>query len=118
MTGPASRRGFLSGLATLPLIGGSVALIGSPSAVAQPVTRDLLVGYSDWLLLERRILNMELFPNAEDRQAVRHVYLGNRATEAFHIPPDGDWKAVAKPSTRAALVLSTVGAEWRREGMR
>lgn len=31
MSGPASRRGFLRGLTTLPLIGGGVTLIGRPA---------------------------------------------------------------------------------------
>ena len=44
---PASRRGFLRGLTTLPLIGGGVALIGAPSAVAEPVTRSMLETYSE-----------------------------------------------------------------------
>ena len=54
MTTPASRRGFLSGLATLPLIGGSVALIGSPTAAAAPVTGGTIATYIAWLDAERR----------------------------------------------------------------
>lgn len=41
MTGPESRRGFLRGLVSLPLIGGGVTLIGAPTAAATPVTPDL-----------------------------------------------------------------------------
>lgn len=111
---PSPRRGFLRDLLTLPLIGGGVTLIGNPTAAAEPITKDLLIGYSDWLLLERRILNMELFPNAEDQAAARHVFLSNRVTEAFHLPPGGGWQDLPKPSTRAALVLSAVGCDWRR----
>lgn len=36
-TNPSSRRGFLRGLAGLPMIGGGVAIIGSPTAAAVPV---------------------------------------------------------------------------------
>ncbi len=57
MNAPASRRGFLRGLTTLPLIGGSVALIGAPSAVAAPVTPGMLATYSAWLDIERRALH-------------------------------------------------------------
>ena len=52
MTAPASRRGFLRGLTTLPLIGGSVALIGKPSAVAVPVSDELRTRYLGWLARE------------------------------------------------------------------
>ncbi|MGU3537754.1 hypothetical protein [Methylobacterium sp. A54F] len=113
MSGPASRRRFLRGLTTLPLIGGSVALIGTPSAVAEPVTKDLLIAYADWLLLERRILLRELIPDAASRARATDTCLSGSRTDAFHIPPDGDWRAVPKPSTRAALVLSAVGCDWR-----
>lgn len=110
MSGPASRRGFLSGLAALPMIGGSVALVGAPTAAAEPITQELLYGYAEWLLLERRILMMDLVQDRELRDLSRP---GNRLTEAFHLPPGGGWREVPKPSTRAALVLSAVGADWR-----
>lgn len=58
-----SRRGFLRGLATLPLIGGSVTLIGSPSASAVPVTKALVDSYDAWLEYERRLLQWELCGN-------------------------------------------------------
>lgn len=54
MSGAASRRGFLSGLATLPLIGGSVALIGSPTAAAAPVTGGTIASYIAWLQFEQQ----------------------------------------------------------------
>jgi hypothetical protein len=56
MAGPSSRRGFLSGLASLPLIGGSVALIGSPTAAAVPVTGGTIATYLAWLHFEQRYL--------------------------------------------------------------
>ena len=54
MSGPASRRGFLRGLTTLPLIGGSVTLIGSPTAAAVPVTGGVVATYLAWLHFEQR----------------------------------------------------------------
>ena len=38
MNAPHDRRGFLRGLAALPLIGGSVAILGKPTQAAVPVT--------------------------------------------------------------------------------
>ncbi|KQP53653.1 hypothetical protein ASF39_19920 [Methylobacterium sp. Leaf108] len=63
--GPASRRGFPRGLTTLPLIGGSVALIVAPSAVAAPITDDLLDSYDAWLEYERRWLQWERHSNSD-----------------------------------------------------
>ncbi len=62
MSDPASRRGFLRSLTTLPLIGGGITLIGAPSAVAQPVTDGLLMAYNEWLFMERRMLCEQLSP--------------------------------------------------------
>ncbi|MHC2017158.1 hypothetical protein [Methylobacterium sp. CM6247] len=56
MSGPASRRGFLSGLASLPLIGGSVTLIGKPTAAAVSVTGGTVATYLAWLHFEQRYL--------------------------------------------------------------
>ncbi len=62
MNAPANRRSFLRGLTTLPLIGGGIALIGAPSAVAQPVSTGLLMAYDEWLFMERRMLCLEQCP--------------------------------------------------------
>lgn len=51
-----ARRGFLRGLTTLPLVGGSVALLGQPTEAAQPITPGLLATYSAWLWYERQSL--------------------------------------------------------------
>lgn len=108
MSGPASRRGFLSGLATLPLIGGSVALIGSPSAVAEPISARLLTDYETWLACELHQLSREVHPESP----VHYMSL---------YTPAWDWHDervdLVRPSTRAALVLSAVGCDWR-EGAR
>ncbi|MDO9426044.1 MAG: hypothetical protein Q7T93_04365 [Methylobacterium sp.] len=111
MTGSASRRGFLSGLATLPLIGGSVALIGTPSAAAVPVTDGRLDAYSEWLFMERRLLCLEQHPGFD--QADRFVP-ANTGAKDFHFPDfPTRWQDLPQPSTRAALVLSAVGCGWR-----
>ncbi|KQP53027.1 hypothetical protein [Methylobacterium sp. Leaf106] len=120
MSGPASRRGFLSGLASLPLIGGSVALIGSPSAVAAPLTPDLLDSYDAWLEYERRWLQWERYGNRDTIQRLSLPFRDEMAGwDQFDMIPaanDGArFHGNSEPpaSTRAALVLSTVGCGWR-----
>jgi len=127
MTGPANRRGFLFGLVSLPLIGGSVTLIGSPKAVAEPCTPPLLQGYSNWLAREYGETLIELAPFTHpDRDVLPQFYeyarqharewcqdnatLTRSGRVSFQHPP-----AMA-PSTRAALVLSAVGCDWREGG--
>ena len=56
----SDRRTFLRGLATLPLIGGSVALIGNPTQTAVLVTDGLLRNYEAWLAWERYQLQTEM----------------------------------------------------------
>ncbi len=95
------RRTFLRGLASLPLIGGSVALIGNPTAAAVPATPELLADYADFLGLERwRTLEM-----LYDRE------MAQRILYSFSVHgPAWDWhKTSGEPSTRAAVVLATVG---------
>lgn len=103
MSGPASRRGFLRDLVGLPLIGGGLTLIGAPSAVAAPVTPDLMANYESWLAMEARAVSQELRPGYPPG-SVTTLY-----TDAWRWHHDG---AAPPPSTRAALVLSTVGCGW------
>lgn len=107
MSGPSDRRGFLRGLVSLPLIGGGVTLIGSPSAVAEPVSLTLLAEYECWLGLEQMRVAREMRPDSP--------YFGWRLYGSAH-----DWHRYSShnqpPSTRAALVLATVGCDWREGG--
>ncbi|MEH3117080.1 MAG: hypothetical protein PGN25_05580 [Methylorubrum populi] len=124
MTIPASRRGFLRGLTTLPLIGGGVALIGAPSAVAAPVTPDLLAAYDTWLFYERRFLRYERFNTStgadlgcDDRFLLTDRLTGQRCDQVSLLGPAGSFHDIhTNPSTRAALVLSAVGCDWREGG--
>nr|WP_137830870.1 hypothetical protein [Methylobacterium sp. L1A1] len=130
----ASRRGFLRGLTTLPLIGGGVALIGAPSAVAEPCTDATLDAYVALLAHEHRAaLGERTIRDAERRIAQRIAeggpyrpeYLGE-VRERVRLGEDLPlwWRpeapaierlvSSAPPSSRAALVLSAVGAEWGR----
>lgn len=108
MTGPHDRRGFLRGLASLPLIGGGVALIGNPTAAAEPVTAALLDSYDAWLHFERRYLAWERFGSTTSGRAVLLDNSGGR----FHGSPD--LTRYPQPCSRAAIVLSAVGCDWRQ----
>lgn len=133
MSAPASRRGFLRGLATLPLIGGGVTIIGAPTAVAEPVTdrlfdaylhfithehREVLAQYAyrralkrdDELLLQRGYRMPAGYPEACEQETRELPYLqwvpkGSEAADGFC--------RASSPTTRAALVLSAVGYDWR-----
>ncbi len=96
------RRTFLRALASLPLIGGGVTLIGNPTTAAVPVTVDLLKDYADWLDLERWRTLRGLYGTelAQDMERHRRVY-----GEIW------DWHTYDKagPSSRAVVVLSAAG---------
>lgn len=113
---PLARRGFLRGLASLPLIGGGLTLIGQPTAAAVAVTPGLLERYSAWLAVEYGESLIELAPYRQpdkayaeaDRQWAREWCqnsgaLQDPARSRFHRPP------AFAPSTRAAVILSTAG---------
>ena len=107
MTGPASRRGFLRGLTTLPLIGGGVALVGAPFAVAEPVTAGMLATYSCWLHYER----IALMYASVGAAAGTFVPELNPASH-WHFPHPFDWEVIGRLAQwRAPLVLATVGCE-------
>ena len=100
---PSSRRGFLSQLCALPMIGGGVTLIGAPTAVAAAIDRELLLTYSTWLDGERRWLSWELCGDDKSQFDTLHrcVFFDNEAGRYIHNSP--------QPSTRAALILSAAG---------
>lgn len=102
------RRGFLRGLLALPFIGGGLALIGAPTAVAEPVSEALLREYHDWLLLERRLIAQEITGSESSEPG-----LFRKSSLAWHERHMPGGAGASPPSTRAALVLSTVGCDWR-----
>jgi len=106
------RRAFLRQLATLPLIGGAVTLIGQPTAAAEPVTDELLQNYNQWLWGEHQRCGDELGTRfgIKDARFDPHRCAGR----AFHKNSDWSWNyELAPASARAALVLSAVGCDWR-----
>jgi hypothetical protein len=122
MSGPASRRGFLSGLVSLPLIGGAVTLIGSPVAAAEPISRALIDSYDAWLFYERRRLKAEKIGPAMDWDTPGHEDAFKVAWDFVPVANGGFRYSTSRngiaapPSTRAALVLSAVGCDWREGG--
>lgn len=134
MSSPTDRRGFLRGLVSLPLIGGSVALVGRPTAAAVPVSDALLERYHAWLSYEHKEAHLEV----ERRRAERHLiemyggldrhraFLAEREVYTRQHPamywfpdaPDIVSSVMSAPaSTRAAVVLSAAGAGWRERSL-
>ena len=119
MADDLARRGFLRGLATLPLIGGAVSIIGTPVRADVPVTPDLLEAYKTWLDMEHRFLTWGMSRNpevcarygfredADPRE--RWDAIRNHCHAGYYCPNE------AHPETRAAAVLATVGHDltWR-----
>lgn len=99
---PHDRRGFLRGLASLPLIGGSVALLGMPTKAAIPVTKAMMADYADWLAIERQGALRELYGRSAGDVMMSSLPLFDR----HRVWPD---MAVAPPSTRVAVILSAAG---------
>lgn len=115
---PASRRGFLRGLTTLPLIGGGVTLIGQPTAVAEPISRELLESYSAFLYFERRFLHAVTWPLEEPGTFSKFVPMSNAGAYFHDVKPGCGgpeaWRISGLDAQRrAALVLSAVGCDWK-----
>jgi hypothetical protein len=116
------RRGFLRGLASLPLIGGSAALIGQPTAVAQPVTPDLLEAYKAFLHFEYRFLTWEM---ADDPACLaRYRLAGASRIERSDVIANNIWEIFGdsarmygrgSATSRAALVLGAIDCDWRKD---
>ena len=109
----ADRRTFLRGLAGLPLIGGGVTLVGNPTAVAMPVSNDLLASYDQWLFYERQFLLREQYGHLshDDLRQVARIVPVNTAADRFHFPREDSWRDQPQPSTRAAVVLAAAGVD-------
>ena len=121
---PTARRAFLRQLCGLPLIGGGLTIIGASKAVAEPVTADLLEAYKTWLHYEQRFLCWEM---AVHPACIARYWLSDhvdriaryKAIESSfsYIGQSGSYHGLGtpEPSTRAALVLSAVGCDWRED---
>ena len=97
-----SRRGFLRSLTTLPLIGGSVALIGSPTAAAVPVTGGMVATYLAWLHFEQRYVAW----GANCRDYIPMVNHGATFHGRSGTHPNDDARAAIQ---RAPVILAAAG---------
>ena len=112
----SDRRSFLRGLASLPMIGGGVALIGQPTAAAVPVTDKLLDSYATWLHYERNWLQWERYgaEGYKDRPIpdVEVVWHDRRNDKLFDFIPMTNPAAghdYTGAASRAAVILSAAG---------
>jgi len=110
------RRAALGALASMP----ALAILGAPTAAAEPVTRALLERYVAWLANEHAAALVELYPidptssDAASRMASWESQRRQTPLQWFPDAPDIERLVTAtKPSTRAAVVMSAVGCEWR-----
>ena len=110
---PHDRRVFLRGLATLPLIGGSVALVGSPTAAAVEFTPELATLYVAWLAREHAAAVV-----AHSETHYPHLIGTGRIEERWThqpmswFPPGPSAEAAVRNSSvasRAAVILAAAG---------
>jgi hypothetical protein len=108
-TTSAPRRHFLRGLAALPLIGGSVAILGKPTQAAVPVTIDLMQSYQAWLHYEMAGYDVRLAQGIEGCTHMNNPGADYHFRQPYTGRPLAGWPDAPQPSTRAAVVLSAVG---------
>lgn len=115
----ADRRFFLRGLASLPLIGGGVTLIGNPTAAAVPVTPHLLDTYTAWLDLERSWLDWERYgPDGRGERVwcdpnMRVVWQDPLTKQCWRSTPAMRCFDHRNAVSRAAVILSAAGMPLR-----
>ena len=85
------------------MIGGGVTLLGNPVGAAVPVTTTLLSEYESWLYFEEVKLARELRPGMPPGNLAGFYGLADK----WHRADPG------KPSDRAAVVLASVGCDWK-----
>ncbi|KQO69055.1 hypothetical protein ASF22_18555 [Methylobacterium sp. Leaf87] len=82
--------------------------------MAEPVTRALMFRYSEWLRVERNALHEEIWPHEEPRLRQYSAFPQTLSKDAtFYVPPGPASLKQANASRRAALIMSTAGADWR-----
>jgi hypothetical protein len=87
-----------------------------PSAVAEPVTPALLETYSTWLHYECRMVAIEMAMGGTERAHAYESWVMTNAGSKFYFSGPTPRYAIDHPSSRAALVLSAMGCNWRGEG--
>ncbi|ACL58836.1 hypothetical protein [Methylobacterium nodulans] len=107
MSAPHDRRAFLHGLVSLPLIGGSITLIGNPTGVAEPASDFLLEQDSTWVEGER----LRIAEARHDTRAISDLF-GPAYEWQLRGCEAAPEEVRARVATRAAVVLSAVGCDW------
>ena len=80
----------------------------APTTEAGPRSAELLAAYHSWLFFEFRYLHAELYPENTG------VFVRpNNPGGMYHWVAYGD-PAKPGPSSRAAIVLATVGCDWQK----
>lgn len=109
-----SRRLFLRQLATLPLVGGAVQLIGQPTAAAVPINKHLAEAYLSWLRLEHTKLMHEIIDRPIDPRSLNAGWCSHAPEFALPNCPDMISTIAAAPAvSRAAVVMSAAGCDPR-----
>lgn len=110
MVNMLTRRGFMGhtagAFAATAIVGGTAV------AVSDLKNLRLMEAYNEWLFVERRLLMREAFPDCDS--SFVHC---STAARTFHLPMGQDWKNLPQPSTRAGLILGTVGVSVDDEGV-
>ena len=90
----------------------SAAFLPALACVMQAREDELLNAYDEWLYYERKLLHIERWGKELHGQTLALVPASRAA--AFHFPLwPARWEDRPKPSTRAKLMLETIGCEWR-----
>ena len=117
----ADRRTFLRGLASLPMVGGGVTLLGNPTAAAVPVADYLLEAYNEWLDLERSWLQFERFgPRSrrvvEDSRHPEVVWRDRQTGKCWTSTYATSFSGFdhTNAASRAAVVLAAAGVDIRQ----
>jgi hypothetical protein len=66
------------------------------------------MAYLEWLRMEARLLQIELFPDDDHEREFSPV---GTFTHSFHLPAGKDWKTLPQPSSRALAVLEAAGVK-------
>lgn len=109
-----TRRDVLRRAAAIVPAAAVSSLLAGPvlQAYAGVSHQELLESYNEWLFMERRLLCIEMYGDAQRAEC----WVPSTRAHWFHVPTDGrDWRSLPQPSTRAGLILSAAGVDLRSE---
>lgn len=108
----SGRRTFLRGLASLPLIGGSVAILGQPTRAAAPVETWMLDRYCGFLAIELRESVIQVREMLYASHPERWPGIREHVEESMWAPDFPQMiarLAPHRPADRCQIVMSAVG---------